>query len=63
MERMKDSLDSLQALEGTLDESKPEEEKEQDSIRSRHPEDDKARVHAKSRELLTHSMEMLQRKL
>jgi hypothetical protein len=60
---MKDSLDNIQALEVTLDESKPEEEKAQDSSRSRHPEHDKARVHAKSRELLTHSIEMLQRKL
>lgn len=63
MERMKGSLDKIQALEVTLDESRPVEEKGQDSIRTiRHPEDDKARVHAKSRELLTHSMEMLHRK-
>jgi DNA repair ATPase RecN len=61
MERMKDSLDKIQALEVTLDASEPEVE--QDSIRSRRPENDKARVHAKSRELLTHSMEMLHRKL
>jgi hypothetical protein len=63
VERMKNSLDKIQALEVTLDECKPKEEKAQDSIRSRHLEDDKAGVHAKSRELLTHSMEMLQRKL
>lgn len=65
MERMKGSLDKIRALEVTLDERRPaEEEKEQGSIRSRHPEDDEARrVHARSRDLLTHSMEMLQRKL
>jgi cell division septum initiation protein DivIVA len=65
MERMKGSLDKIRALEVTIDESRSaEEEKEQGSIpRSRHPEHDKARVHAKSRELLTHSMEMVHRKL
>jgi chromosome segregation ATPase len=63
VERMKNSLDKIQALEVTLEESKPEEEKEQASIRSRHPKDDEVQVHCKSRELLTRSMEMLQRKL
>jgi chromosome segregation ATPase len=64
MERMKGSLDKIRALEVTVDESRSaEEEKEQGWIRSHHPENDKARVHAKSRELLTHSMEMLHRKL
>jgi DNA repair exonuclease SbcCD ATPase subunit len=64
MERMKGSLDKIRALEVTVDESRSaEEEKEQGLIRSHHPENDKARVHAKSRELLTHSMEMLHRKL
>jgi hypothetical protein len=72
MERMKGSLDKIKSLEVSLEKSsRPEEEKEQDSSRSRSPEEDddadnnnaSARVHAKSRELLTHSMEMLHRKL